>query len=320
MADSIHVKRPDGSVKQVPKATTALDIAKSIGSRLADALAAANGAELTSIKAGINGGHAMRKTLGSSIAVVILACSFSTADTLILKDGSRHSGAFVSATNRIISFKEGTTVHRYNRSKIQSIEFDGAAPTPVGKAATPQVPARAPATVTLPAGTEIAVLTNEAIDSKTANEGQTFQADVAENVTNAAATVVIPKGSEAELIIRKVESPGAVTGASELALDLQSIKVGGRRYTISTTDVEQKGREGLGANKRTAAMVGGGAVLGTLIGAMAGGGKGAAIGAASGAAAGAGAEVLTRGKAVKVPAESKLRFKLDQPLRLERAY
>ncbi len=37
MADSIHVKLPDGSVKEVPKWTTALDIAKSIGQRLADA-------------------------------------------------------------------------------------------------------------------------------------------------------------------------------------------------------------------------------------------------------------------------------------------
>jgi threonyl-tRNA synthetase len=37
MADSIHVKLPDGSVKEVPKGTTALDIAKSIGQRLPDA-------------------------------------------------------------------------------------------------------------------------------------------------------------------------------------------------------------------------------------------------------------------------------------------
>ncbi len=37
MADSIHVKLPDGSVKDVPKGTTALDNAKSIGQRLADA-------------------------------------------------------------------------------------------------------------------------------------------------------------------------------------------------------------------------------------------------------------------------------------------
>jgi threonyl-tRNA synthetase len=40
-ADSIHVRLPDGSVKQVPSGTTALDIAKSISPRLADAALAA---------------------------------------------------------------------------------------------------------------------------------------------------------------------------------------------------------------------------------------------------------------------------------------
>src|ERR1700736_2154960 len=48
MADSIHVKLPDGSVKEVPQGTTALDIAKSISPRLADAALCAktNGALL----------------------------------------------------------------------------------------------------------------------------------------------------------------------------------------------------------------------------------------------------------------------------------
>src|ERR1700739_2142225 len=41
MADSIHVKFPDGSDKEFPKGTTALDIAKSISPRLADAALAA---------------------------------------------------------------------------------------------------------------------------------------------------------------------------------------------------------------------------------------------------------------------------------------
>jgi threonyl-tRNA synthetase len=41
MADSIHVKLPDGSVKDVPRGTTALEIAKSISPRLADAALAA---------------------------------------------------------------------------------------------------------------------------------------------------------------------------------------------------------------------------------------------------------------------------------------
>ena len=37
MADSIHIKLPDGSTKDVPKGSTALDVAKSISPRLADA-------------------------------------------------------------------------------------------------------------------------------------------------------------------------------------------------------------------------------------------------------------------------------------------
>jgi threonyl-tRNA synthetase len=41
MADSIHVKLPDGSSKEFPKGTTALEVAKSISPRLADAALAA---------------------------------------------------------------------------------------------------------------------------------------------------------------------------------------------------------------------------------------------------------------------------------------
>jgi threonyl-tRNA synthetase len=37
MAESIHIKLPDGSVREVPKGTTALEIARSISPRLAEA-------------------------------------------------------------------------------------------------------------------------------------------------------------------------------------------------------------------------------------------------------------------------------------------
>src|ERR1700751_1072843 len=37
MSDSIHIKFPDGSTKDVPKGTTSLEIAKDISPRLADA-------------------------------------------------------------------------------------------------------------------------------------------------------------------------------------------------------------------------------------------------------------------------------------------
>jgi threonyl-tRNA synthetase len=41
MPDTIQVKLPDGSQKEVPKGTTALDVARSISPRLADAALAA---------------------------------------------------------------------------------------------------------------------------------------------------------------------------------------------------------------------------------------------------------------------------------------
>jgi hypothetical protein len=167
----------------------------------------------------------------------------------------------------------------------------------------------------VPQGTEIVVRTNEAIDSTTANEGRTFSGIVERDVTASAGQVLVPKGSNAELTISKV-SGGGTMGSPEVALGLHSIEIGGHRYLVNSADVQQGNNQGIGKNKRTGEYVGGGAALGTLVGAIAGGGKGAAIGAVAGAAAGGTAQVLTRGKEVKIPAESTLRFRLDQPLRL----
>ena len=173
--------------------------------------------------------------------------------------------------------------------------------------------------VNVPAGTAISVRTNEAIDSSNASEGQTYSAIVVDDVKGSSGEILVPKNSDAQLVIRKVAT-GGTTGSPELTLDLNSITVNGNRYMVSTADVSQKGNTGVGKNKRTAEMVGGGAVLGTLLGAIAGGGKGAVIGAVAGAAAGGTAQVLTKGKEVKVPAETVLNFQLDQPVRLTAAY
>src|ERR1700739_286893 len=55
MADSIHVKLPDGSVKEVPKGTTALEIAKSISPRLAEAALVARARPFAPSEASSNG-------------------------------------------------------------------------------------------------------------------------------------------------------------------------------------------------------------------------------------------------------------------------
>ena len=169
---------------------------------------------------------------------------------------------------------------------------------------------------TIPSGSELVVRNNESIDTKTATEGRTYSAVIERDVMDTSGAVAIPKGSAAELTVRRV-STGGTTGSPELALDVQSVTVSGRRYLLSTEDLERKNKRGIGKNKRTAEMVGGGAALGTVLGAIAGGGKGAVIGAIAGAAAGGTAQVLTKGKEVKVPAETVLTFKLAHPLRME---
>ena len=85
----------------------------------------------------------------------------------------------------------------------------------------------------IPAGTELQVRTNEAINSKAATQGQTFSATVAQDVTDASGQIVIPRGSPAQLVINEVKG-GGVTGSPTLALDLRSVTVNGRTYLVNT--------------------------------------------------------------------------------------
>ena len=173
-------------------------------------------------------------------------------------------------------------------------------------------------TMVVPESTEVVVRTNETIDSTTASEGQSFSGTVQEPVLSADGQALIPKGSDVSLVIRRT-STGGTTGSPQLALGLDSINIQGHRYLVNSDTVEHGNDQGIGKNRRTGKYVGGGAVLGTLLGAIAGGGKGAAIGAVAGAAAGGTAQVLTKGKEVKIPAETTLRFRLDQPLNIRAA-
>ena len=160
------------------------------------------------------------------------------------------------------------------------------------------------------AGTNITVRTTETIEADESN-GAVYRAVVEQNVNDQSGRVAIPRGSQADLMVRSLSD-------QEMALDLSAVTVNGQRYTLTTdtSNLAAERKEGIGTNKRTAKYVGGGALLGAIVGAIAGGGKGAAIGAGAGAAAGAGAQVLTRGRSVQVPAESVLTFRLAQPLEM----
>jgi hypothetical protein len=164
----------------------------------------------------------------------------------------------------------------------------------------------------IPSGTEITVRTDEPIDAdvQNADTSHMYRGTVSKDVLDRDGNVLIPRGSRAQL--------AAVRDNNALSIDLRSLRVNGKRYIVDSADIQASDqKEGVGKNKRTGKYVGGGAVAGALIGAIAGGGKGAAIGALAGGAAGAGAQTLTRGKKLSVPAESNLTFRLEHRLKMQ---
>jgi hypothetical protein len=246
-----------------------------------------------------------------SLFIVGLATS-SSADTLVMRDGTRVQGTVVGIEARTITFRHADGVsRRYTTSQVQSLEFLSAERANPRAARGRQLEA--------PAGTQLVVRTVETIDSRNSRPDQVFSAIIEEDVRDGSGRVLIPQRSSAQLVIREMTS-GGQTGSPEMVLDLQSITVDGRRYLVSTNDVALESETGLGRNRRTAETVGAGAALGTIIGAIAGGGKGAAIGGIVGAAGGAGVQVLTRGRDVQVPAETALTFRLDRAVTLQADY
>jgi hypothetical protein len=263
--------------------------------------------------------------------------------TVQLRDGTAVSGTVLASSASEIKLAGDDNVTRtIPMSQVRSGDYgEAAAASPMAAAPPPadgQSPAAAPATAPpdpvhdqhyhptesaittktfeLPPGTQVPVRTEETIDSAKAAEGQTFAAEVTRDVRDAAGNVVVPRGSNAQVVIRSASKGGRFRGASDLVLDLGSVSIDGRRYTLSTRDLAERGHDGVGVNKRTGEFAGGGAAVGAIIGAIAGHGKGAAIGAGSGAGAGALTEILTKGESVKVPVESVLTFRLDRPLRV----
>ena len=261
--------------------------------------------------------------------------------TVLMRDGSQTAGIVTaSSPSGITLLGDDKVSHTFSMAQVKSVSYDqpppattaDSTPAPVASAPTASAPpppdpvhedhyhpplsAIQSKTLTLPAGALIPVRSEETIDAAVATGGQTYAAEVTRDITDASGAVVIPRGSNAQIVIRSTSKGGRIRGASDLVLDLDSVSVGGRRYELDTEDYVAKGRDGVGKNRRTAFFTGGGAAVGAIIGAIAGGGKGAAIGAASGAGAGAGTQILTKGGSIKVPAEAVLTFRLDSTLKV----
>jgi len=262
-----------------------------------------------------------------------------SAARLVLRDGTIMEGQFISGTPQNIIFQDTNGVRRrFDLNLIQNLEFNSIATTAdrgygydrYGQPADVRAPQPNNNAAyrderrddrrndrdwtVLPPGTSISVRNDAGINAENAVENRTFPATIVQDVLDGTGNIVIPRGSSATLIVRRVTEGNALSNGN-FVLDLESMRVNGRRYVVNTEDI-RTGDQGIGKNRRTAEYVGGGAVLGTLLGAVAGGGKGAAIGAIAGAAAGGGAQVLTKGHELRVPAETVLNFRLEEPLHL----
>ena len=230
-----------------------------------------------------------------------------TNDTVTLRNGKVYSGRYTGSDP--MPFKDELGIlYQFPRKDVESVVLSSAE---VAKAQ----PAPPKDAMVIPTGTEIHIRANERLDSGNAQDGQLFPAEVVDAVDDLSGGIAIPAHSPAKLVIL-TESSGGV-GSPNLVLDLDSVTIHRRVHRVYTSEVKESNAKGFGKDKRTAEMLGGGAAIGGLLGAIFGGGQGAAIGAGAEAGGGFLTQIFTKGKQVKVPAETVLQFRLERPLVLQ---
>ena len=247
------------------------------------------------------------------------------ADTLYLKNGTVVGGTYLGGTARQVRMDLGDRVASYDLADVTKIEFQSVS------AATPEPPPPPPpreeprerqerpriqradadsapaSSLTIPSGTVIKVRMIDAVDSETSQLGQTFQASLDDPIMIEGQTVV-PRGADIVAKLVEDKQSGKISGRTELTLDLVSMRVNGKMVDLTTQEVTtSSGSRGA----KSAKVIGGAAAAGAILGGILGGGRGAGIGAASGAGAGGAVQVITKGQKVKIPAETRLSFTLQ---------
>ena len=172
---------------------------------------------------------------------------------------------------------------------------------------------RTPQTVTIPAGTTLAVRLRQLIATDRQAEGDPFAATLDQPIV-IDGFVIADKGSNVRGKVTSLVDPGRVKGRAAISLELTEINTtDGQRVDIRTDTFRSEAASG---KKGDLAKLGAGAAIGAVIGAIAGGGKGAAIGAGVGGAAGGGAVLATKGEDVRLTSETLLTFRLAENVTL----
>jgi len=167
--------------------------------------------------------------------------------------------------------------------------------------------------VTVPEETAIRVTLDQGISSNQNRPGDHFEATISEPVVLNDKTV-IPQGTPVEGLVVDARPSGHLMGRAHLQLALESMQLNGKTYDLRTSSSYRRGGD---HKKRNWAWIGGGAGGGALIGAAAAGGKGALIGGPIGAGAGTAVAYFTGKKDIHLRPETKLEFRLNQPVIVE---
>jgi hypothetical protein len=124
--------------------------------------------------------------------------------------------------------------------------------------------------------------------------------------------VIAERGARVEGRVAEAMPATRAGGPSHLGIELVRLSTSdGQRVRIRTEQFKKDGASSAGSDL---AKIGVGAAIGAAIGAAAGGGKGAAIGAGVGGAAGTADVLLTRGKPAEIPVETRVNFRVQEPI------
>ncbi len=214
------------------------------------------------------------------------------------------AGPVPASTNPVI-----TPVNAAGQATGPTQYATGSAPAPDAPAAQAPAPPP-PISLTVPAGTSLAIRINQHISVKHAQAGDRFSGEVVEPVLSNG-TEVIPRGTHVSGRIDEAHRRGHFKGRSVLELRLTSMTLNGNQYALDTHDNVSTKK---GKGKRTGAFIGGMTGAGMLIGGIATGGVGLAIGGAAGAGAGTLLAGTTGNRDIEIPAESIMHFRLADDL------
>ena len=251
-------------------------------------------------------------------AVMLVGCESKQNQAL---DQAKKQAAATGQAQQVVSVdKNGTTTTTVvqppaagqGNEVITTTATPVVAGAPIPAASEPVVSAvPQPVSVTIPAGTTLAIRIDQRISVKSSRAGDTFTGEIVDPVLSSDNQVLVPKGALVNGVVDVSHRRGHFKGSSLLELRLTSLTMDGKQYPLETRDMARSKK---GKGRRSTAMIAGGSGLGMLVGGVATGGVGLVVGGLVSGGAGTAAAGLTGNRDINIPAESIVHFKLADDL------